>query len=84
MAPVSPTGVAATPAAPHAASHVSRSVTRRFTRTVSGGRALPASRMASQSSGHSRRTRSIHQSGYEKRATGSARTASSRVSRSRR
>ena len=53
MAPAAPTAVAATPAAAQAASQSSRVVTRRFTRTVSGGRALPASRMSSQSSGQS-------------------------------
>ena len=75
MIPASPAGAAVTPAAANAASSASRAEARRFTRSASGGRALPAASISCQSSGYSRCTRSIHHRGCDQRATGSANTA---------
>ena len=85
MRPAAPTGTVATSAAAIAAATASRVVARRLTRSVSGGRSLPTSRMRCQSCGWSASTRPIHQRGYDQRATGLAATAARlSVSRSRR
>ena len=82
MRPAAPTGTVATPAAAIAAASASRVVARRLTRSVSGGRSLPTSRMRCQSCGWSASTRPIHQRGYDQRATGLAATTA-RVERRR-
>ena len=82
MRPAAPTGTVATSAAAIAAASASRVVARRLTRSVSGGRSLPTSRMRCQWCGWSASTRPIHQRGYDQRATGLAATAA-RLSASR-